>query len=405
MSDQSRTLTFEQTVPASPELVYRAFTNSSALREWIADVATTAPRVNGRFYLAWNDGNYASGEITHLEENREVAFTWFGRGEPGKTAVHVSLTPVDAHTHIIVKHSQIGTGTEWQETIASFKEHWPASLENLTSVMTTGEDLRFTQRPMIGISVGDFNADVALQLGVPVTNGIRINDVVSGMGAESAGLQTNDVIVGVNDQEIVDWSSLNGALQKHRAGDAVDVTFYRGAQKKNVAMTLSGRPIPEIPKTAVLLAETARKNYDQNEAELENFYAEVSDAEASFKPAPESWSANETLAHLIHGERGWHTWMDNMIGGHEPSYDDWGGNIAVRVKATVMAYPTTRALLDELKRNNAETIALLANLPEPFLARKSSYWRLAYQMLETSHHHQSHMAQMRKAIEKARQAR
>lgn len=123
--------------------------------------------------------------------------------------------------------------------------------------------------------------------------------------------------MGIAGQKIRDWESLTNALQMHRAGDTVQVDFYRGVQKQKTAMTLSGRPIPEIPKTAVVLAETARKNYDRVEAELENFFAEVTDAEADYKPEPASWSAKETPAHLIHGERGWYVWTDGIIGGHE----------------------------------------------------------------------------------------
>ncbi|MCA9927069.1 MAG: SRPBCC domain-containing protein [Anaerolineales bacterium] len=402
MSDQSQTSTFEQLISASPAQLYRAFTNSSALREWLCDVATTSPRVNGRIYLAWNDGYYTGGEFTQLEADKQIAFTWSGKGDPGKTAVTVSLTPENKKTRVTVQHSLIGTGDLWQETAAALEKAWPYSLENLASVMSTGEDLRFTQRPMLGIIVGDLDKEIAAQLGVPVSEGIRLDSLVDGMDAKTAGLQPNDVIVRIGNRTTADWASLNTALQMHRAGETVNVDYYRSGEKQTVAMKLSGRPIPKIPKTAVSLAETIRKIYDKNEAELENFFTEVTDAEASYKPAPDAWSAKETLAHLIHGERGWHVWIDGVVGGHEAWYDDWGGNIPARVAATVKAYPTTRVLLDELKHLNAETVALVANLPAEFMARKGSYWRLAYQLVNEPYHHQTHMTQMREAIEKAR---
>jgi hypothetical protein len=46
------------------------------------------------------------------------------------------------------------------------------SLDNLVSVLETGEDLRFTLRPMIGIGASDFDEEIARQIGVPGNMGI-----------------------------------------------------------------------------------------------------------------------------------------------------------------------------------------------------------------------------------------
>ena len=403
MNSESQTLTFEQTVPASPAQVYRAFTNATALREWMVDTATTSPKVGGRCYLAWNDGYYSSGEFTRLAENEALAFTWHGRGEPGPSTVKVALAPVTEGTRVTVEHGPFGAGAEWAETVQGLETGWRYALENLASIMATGEDFRFTRRPMLGIFLTDFNADVAAHLSVPVTQGIRLDSVVAGMGAEAAGLQPDDVVVGMAGHEVLDWPTLTNALQAHQAGDTVEVVFYRGPEKHTASMTLSGRPLPEIPATATALTEAVGERYAQVESDLESLFAEVSEAEASHKPAPEEWSAKEVLAHLIHSERGQHTWMGDMIGGHEPWYDDWGGNIQARVGATVTAYPTVRELLAELKHLNAETMALVANLSNDFMDRKGSYWRLAYNLLDAPYHHQTHMEQMRAAVASARQ--
>lgn len=402
MMTDKRTLTLERKIQAPAAELYRAFSNATVLREWLADVATTSPREGGRFYLSWNDGYYTSGEFTSLTPGEEVAFTWHGRGEPGPSAVCASLVAEDGATRVLVEHGGLGSGEAWSETVEALERAWPFSLENLASVMETGEDLRFTRRPMLGVTVTDFNADVAAQLGVPVTEGIRLDGVVPEMGAKAAGLQADDVIVGMAGREIVGWPTLSDALAAKQAGDTVEVIFYRGPEKRTVEMTLSGRPIPEIPETAQALADIARERHAEIESELEEFFAGVGDDEASFKPSSEAWSAKETLAHLIHGERGWHSWMDDLVGGHEPWYDDWGGNVHAHVAATVAAYPTVEALLEELKRHHAETAALIANLPAEFMARKGSYWRLAYNLLEAPYHHRTHLQQMQEAVAAAR---
>ena len=402
MTADTRPLTFERKIQASAAELYRAFSNATALREWLSDVATTAPREGGRFYLAWNDGYYTSGKFTALTPGEEVAFTWHGRDDPAPTAVRVSLAPEDDGTHVRLEHGGLGDGAAWSETVEALEKAWAISLENLASVMETGEDLRFTRRPMLGIFVSDFNADVAAQLGVPVTEGIRLDGVVPDMGAEAAGLEPDDVIVDMAGREIAGWATLSNALASKQAGDTIDVTFYRGSQKHTVEMTLSGRPIPEIPETAQALAAVARERLSEIESELEAFFDGVNDDEAGYKPASDAWSAKETLAHLIHGERGWHDWISDLIGGQESWHDDWGGNPQARVAATVTAYPTVEALLEELKRHHAETAALVANLPAEFMARKGSYWRLAYNLLEDTYHHRQHLQQMDEAVEAAR---
>jgi hypothetical protein len=181
----------------------------------------------------------------------------------------------------------------------------------------------------------------------------------------------------------------------------VDVVYYRGAEQQNTAMTLSGRPIPDLPATLSELAEVVRHRYRQIEEELDDLFAGVDDTAAMHKAGPEEWSAAEVLAHLIHGERYQHIQIAELAGGHEGWHDDWGGNSHAQVAATVRAYPAVTALLDELKRHHVETVTFIENLPAEFLQRKNSYWRLAYDLLDTPFHHRAHLEQMRAAIEQA----
>ena len=172
MTDK-RILSFEQLIPVPPSAPYHAFTNSTALRNWLADVATTSPRVGGRIYLATNEGDYMAGAYSALEPDREVAFTWQGNGEPGPSQVRVTFVPEGEGTRVFLRHERLGSGPDWQATVDALEKQWPRALENLASVLTTGEDLRFTRRPMLGIIVGDLNERLAEEL-VPVTEGIRL---------------------------------------------------------------------------------------------------------------------------------------------------------------------------------------------------------------------------------------
>jgi hypothetical protein len=230
-------------------------------------------------------------------------------------------------------------------------------------VLDTGEDLRFTLRPMLGILIGEFNAEIAKELGVPVTNAVRLDGVVENMGAKAAGLQANDVIVRMAGIPTVDWDSLTFALQKHRAGDKVEVVFYRGEEKKTVIMELSHRPIPDIPFSTQELATRVRKIYAEMYVEMDKFLAGVSEEEGSFKPGPDEWSVKGNLAHMIHGERGYQSWITDLIGGYERVADDYGGNIHAYIDATLAIYTTIPDLVSAYKRASSETVELLLACP------------------------------------------
>lgn len=402
MSTETQTLTFEKLVKAPVKEVFRAFTNATALREWMCDVATVDPHPSGRFYASWNNGYYACGEYTSVQAEQEIALNWFGRNDPGPTQVVVTLSAGDGATRVSLVHRGLGTGEEWANTRDQIDRGWKTSLENLVSVLETGQDLRFVLRPMMGITFGEFNPEAAKKLGVPVTQGIRLDSTLEGMGARAAGLQGDDVIVEMAGQSITDYPSLTNTLQGYRAGNQLEVVFYRGPEKKAVQMELSRRPLHEIPATTAELAEILRHKFAEQDVALAQVFEGVTEEEASHKPAPDEWSAKEVLAHLVLGERYNPDWIAELEGGFERWIDDWGGNSNARTGALVAAYGTLPNLLEEMKRVEHETVAILAALAPEFMDRKGSYWRMAYNLLESPYHLNQHIDQIRAAIEAAR---
>jgi len=403
MSSDTQTITFTQSIKASPEQVFYAFTHASAFNEWLCDFSTVIPNPGGRIYLWWNTGYFTSGEFTKVEKDEKLSFTWQGRQEPSVTTVTVTLKGEEGSTLVTLEHSDLGIDGSWIKNIQEFKEGWEKGLENLTSVLETGKDLRFIRRPMLGIIVGEFNEDIAKQLGVPVDQGTHIDNPVEGMGAEAAGLQSDDVIVTMAGQDTTDFPSLTNALQPHQAGDKVEVTFYRGDEKKSVMMELSSRPFPNIPGKSSDFAKAVETGYAEQYEELAKFLDGVTDEEASYKPNKDEWSIKETIAHLVHGERGWNIWISGVLGGYQPHYDDFGGNLPVVNQATLAAYPTLHELLEQLKRLNKETVALVRGLPDDLLIYKNIYWRLGINLLESPYHFQAHLDQMKATLEASRQ--
>jgi hypothetical protein len=74
-------------------------------------------------------------------------------------------------------------------------------------------------------------------------------------------------------------------------------------------------------------------------------------------------------------------------------------NVPARIDALAQVYPSAEAMLELLRRSQAETVAMLAALPPQFVAHKGSYWRLGRDLLtELGDHVHDHADQIRAAL-------
>jgi uncharacterized protein YndB with AHSA1/START domain len=394
-----------RTIQAAPEVVFRALSNATALREWFCDTALFDASVGSNFYFAWNGGYYATGQVTKNSAPRKLSYTWHGRGEPEPTQVKLTVAKKKTGSQVSVSHEGVGTGKKWSDAAAQIIQGWERGLENLQSVLETGEDMRFTMRPMLGVSgLSEVDDAMITRLNLPVTRGVHIDGTVEGMGARAAGLQKDDVVTAMGKRKLHNYPSLLSALSGRRAGETVEVTYYRDGAKQTTQMTLSKRPLPPIPATAAELAEILRNNFAAGDAQLDQALAGVTEAEADYRTAPDEWNAKEVLAHLIVGERESHTYLTELIASDERATYGYGGNSHLRLKAMVGAYGTVAALVEELKRNEQESVAIAAGLPETFIAERRTYWRLAYSLVNNSNHIGEHAAQITDVVNAARQA-
>jgi uncharacterized protein YndB with AHSA1/START domain/uncharacterized damage-inducible protein DinB len=397
------TLKVEQYVNATPAQVYFAFTHAISLTEWMCNFATVAPRPGGRMYLWWHGDFYSAGEYISFEENKSIVFKWHARQDPSPSQVAVTLEGKNGGTLVSLVHT-IPDGEYWAENSQRFRQEWAWTLGNLAQVLETGLDKRTFDRPMLGINISDFNLSIAKAMGVPVSEGIRLDFLPEEMGAYQAGLRKDDVIIALDGKPITnDFGSLVKALKGKKGGDKVEVVFYRGPEKRTVTMELTRRPVPQIPWEPVGLSKAIRTKYDEGLAALEKTFTDVSETEAGRQPAPGEWSAKEVLAHLIQTERHWLEDLDDVVGGYPRLSDEWAGNSTLHVSATANAYKTVNGLLDEMKHLSDEMVAYVAVLPAEFVLRKASYFQVANMLIEGSLPHiLSHIDQIQSAIASAR---
>jgi len=94
------------------------------------------------------------------------------------------------------------------------------------------------QRAFLGIQLGEINADVAKELGVEISQGIYIEEVLSGGSAEASGLKKKDIIAKINNTEIKTQAQLLEKLSSFRPGDNINVSIIRNANALNIEVTL-----------------------------------------------------------------------------------------------------------------------------------------------------------------------
>jgi S1-C subfamily serine protease len=110
------------------------------------------------------------------------------------------------------------------------------------------------RRPSLGIvSALPIGPDLAQQMGLAADSGVLVERTLQGGPAANAGLRGGseqaylgntpiylggDLIVAIAGQSVTNPQEINDVLNQHRAGDTVEVTFYRGKVKRTVSVTL-----------------------------------------------------------------------------------------------------------------------------------------------------------------------
>ena len=94
------------------------------------------------------------------------------------------------------------------------------------------------QKGLLGVSGSALNAELAQKFDVKETQGFLIGEVIEGMGAYEAGLQSGDIIKKVDDVKINTFSDLTGYLSTKRPGEKVEVSYSRDNTKNKIKVTL-----------------------------------------------------------------------------------------------------------------------------------------------------------------------
>jgi S1-C subfamily serine protease len=116
------------------------------------------------------------------------------------------------------------------------------TVKDITAQMiTTGKVVR----PYLGISYDTLTPRAAAANNLPVDHGVVVTGIQQGSPAAQVGLQQNDVITRINDQDIDSDNPLMNVLFHYQVGDSVQLEVYRMSTTKTLTFTVTLVPIPD----------------------------------------------------------------------------------------------------------------------------------------------------------------
>ncbi len=94
------------------------------------------------------------------------------------------------------------------------------------------------ERASLGVNVTEINADIALELDLPVTEGLIVRKVSERSSAQYAGLLPDDIIIGVDGKKIQSFDDLKDKMDRSRVGDEIVLKIMRDGELKSVNVRL-----------------------------------------------------------------------------------------------------------------------------------------------------------------------
>jgi uncharacterized protein YndB with AHSA1/START domain len=139
-----RVVRVERVLPASPEVVFDAWTDPASLQVWMApDAASVASaecdaRVGGAFRIVMIDQSGAmehTGRYLELDRPHRLVFTWRSLGTGWvDTQVTVELAAIPSGTRMVITHG----GLETPDARDSHRRGWTGIADKLVTVVQRG---------------------------------------------------------------------------------------------------------------------------------------------------------------------------------------------------------------------------------------------------------------------------
>lgn len=140
----------------------------------------------------------------------------------------------DSTGNVIGINSSIASNSTSSETAGSIGLGFAIPVDLVKNVVdqiiTTGS----VQHALLGVSI----QSVSFDRGDSGQLGAEVVTVVPGGAAEQAGLETGDIIIGIDGKPVTSSVALTGYVRRHAVGDVVTLDVVRGGQDMQVEATL-----------------------------------------------------------------------------------------------------------------------------------------------------------------------
>jgi Do/DeqQ family serine protease len=139
----------------------------------------------------------------------------------------------------------------------------PANL--VQKVINDLRDFGAVQRGLLGVFIDDMTSERAKKLGLEAVEGIYITRITAGSGADDAGLQKGDVIMGINEVKTKTVPEMQEQVGRYRPGDEITITYIREGETYQASVMLKNK----MNSTALIAAP--------DESQLEELGLELRD--------------------------------------------------------------------------------------------------------------------------------
>lgn len=120
------------------------------------------------------------------------------------------------------------------------------------------------QNGILGIRGSALNSALSNEFGVKDTEGIYVDSVIEGSGAEKAGIVNGDIIKEIDDIKVSKFADLTGHINAKRVDDVVTLIIQRDGKLKTVNVTLTRNETTILPVIGTLknASKEQLKKYD-----------------------------------------------------------------------------------------------------------------------------------------------
>ena len=132
----TKTITKEQFIKATPERIFRALTEKQELERWFVHEADLELKPGGKIRTEWAPGVGEHGKVKEVKPSQLFSFTWEALS-PTPTTLAFALAKEKDGTALTLTHSGIGEGEGW-EVYKNISKAWDAHLKDLASWIETG---------------------------------------------------------------------------------------------------------------------------------------------------------------------------------------------------------------------------------------------------------------------------